>query len=279
MLKRPIWPAVLALLGVSACALFEGADSDTDPAPPTTLRFVADAYLQDCRWTGEDWLGVESLRLTLHHDLDTLQETAWPAPGTCVAGLELFAEEALLGGDPVPDLDGRPRYDSPEGSGPIAPVVPGLWHTSAFQSPERCGTLSESVGDGVSLVEAGRFSGLGTPAVAAFEAATADGGRFIDHEPVTFGDTVALAWSAEDWPRAFVQVRREHEGEVRETITCAVSGDGFTVDDAVWDLANDALLADDNRIYLGLVREELVESVDGSAQAWMVLRAIHVLKP
>lgn len=272
--------ATWVLLGTGCAALGLGAETDTDPPPPPiTARFVADAYLQDCRWSGDDWLGVEALRVTLHHRLDEVPELALPAPGTCTAGMELFAEEALLGGDPIPDFDERPRYTSPQASGSLTSLTPGLWHTDAFVSPERCGTLEESVGDGAVLEQAGPFTDLATPPTASWPTARADGQRFSDHDTVQVGDTVELTWQADGWTAAFVQIRREHEGEVREVITCGAEGGSFTLDETAWGQANQALLADDARIYLGLIREELVETVDGSARAWMVLRAIHVLKP
>jgi len=275
-----IWRTGVLLPLLGGCALLTGeTDTDTDPPPPVTARLVADAWIQDCRWNEEDWLGVESLTITLHHRLPELPEQTLPAPGTCVTGLELFAEEAVPRGDDLPGLDGRPRYDSPEASGQLAPLTPGLWHSSAFVAPERCGTLDESVGPGVSLTDAGVLTGLGTPATGTWTTAAVDGGRFIDASPVSLGQTATLTWDAQEWDSAFVQIRREHEGEVREVITCGAQGGSFTLDDTAWSQANAALLADDNRVVLGLVRQELVETVDGSARAWMVLRALHTIAP
>lgn len=272
------WMLVGLTVG-SGCAGL-GAATDTDPPPPPiTARFVADAYLQDCRWTEQDWLGVRALRLTLHHRAAELEPFALPAPGTCVSNLDLFAEEALPAGDPIEGLDGRPAFTSPQADGTLANLSPGLWHDDAFVSPERCGTLDESVGTGATLTSAGIFTDLGSPPTGSWPEALADGQRFIDHGPVSPGDTVELTWQAEGWTGAFVQVRRMHEGEVRETLTCGVEGDAFTIDQRVWDAANGALLADDNEVYVSLYREERVETVDGSAQAWMLLRAIHVLQP
>ena len=271
---------VLLLAGLGGCTLLGGdTETDTDPPPPITARLVADAIMQDCRWTEEDWLGVESLSITLHHRSEGAPDITVPAPGTCVTGVELFAEEVLARGDDIPGLDGRPRYDSPQASGQLTALTPGLWHSDAFVAPERCGTLEESVGEGVVLVDAGVLTDLGSPAAPTFSTAAADGARFADVRGVQRGQELTLTWEAEGWDGAFVQIRREHEGELREVITCGAAGGSFTLDDTAWGLANDALLADDNRIYLGLVREELVETVDGSARAWMVLRAIHPIAP
>ena len=272
-------PLVL-LLPLTGCLLL-GADQDTTPPPPPlTVQFVADAYLQDCDWSGDFWLGVESLELTLEHDLDGHRAVELPAPGTCVDGLELFSADALQSGDDLPGLFARPLWEGPLGSGSLKDIVPGLWHADAFHSPDRCGTLDESLGEGVALTEAGVVSGLASPVHGSLAAVTADGERFTDHAPVQVGDTVELAWEADGWDETFVQVRRLHDGEARQTITCGVSSEGgFTVDDTVWDLVNDAVFAQDTQIYVGLVRRSEVELEDGSARATVLTRAMHVLQP
>lgn len=273
--------ALLALpLALSTLACTDGgADTDTDPPPPITARFVADAYLQDCRWSEEDWLGVEALRVTLHHSSDGVPPVELPAPGTCVNQLELFAEEALPASDGIEGLDTAPRYISPEGEGSLRDVLPGLWHSDVFVAKDRCGTLDEAIGDGVSLDRTGPFSALSTPSNGTIPSAMVDGARFTDREPLSDGDTATFTWEAEGWDAAFVQLRREQGGELRDVVTCGASGGSFTLDDTAWDQTNSAVLADGNHVYLGLVREELVETVDGSARAWMVVRALHVLDP
>ncbi|MFK7928505.1 MAG: hypothetical protein AB8H79_09960 [Myxococcota bacterium] len=268
---------VLPMLGCDG--LLTGTDDVDLPPPPITARFSADAILQDCYWGGESWLGVESLRLTLEHRLEGAVSRDVPAPGTCTSDVELYAEQALDGGDPVPGLSERPGWTGPEGSGRLPVVVPGLWHGDAFAMAERCGILEDTVGDGVELTDAGSLSGFVTPAVQSIENSLADGVLFEDHAPVLDGDTVALTWDAEGWDRAFVQVWREYNGEVREIITCGVQGDAFTIDDAVWSVTNDNLITTDNRLVVGVVRDEVVELPDGSARVQLSTRALHVMEP
>lgn len=269
---------ILSLAGCTDLA----TQADTDPPPPPlTARFAADAYLQDCDWSGDYWFGVETLKLTLEHDLDGHRQRALPATGTCVDGLRLFAEEELQSGDELPGLFGRPLWEGPLGSGSLRDVVPGLWHADAFHSPDRCGTIEESLGEGMGLTEAGIMSGVDTPSPGGLTVATADGVRFSDHpRGVQVGDEVRLAWEADGWDDVFVQVRRLHDGEARQTITCGAAGlASFTLGDDVWDLVNDAVFAQETQVYVGFQREAEIELPDGSARATVVTRAIHVLQP
>lgn len=276
-MARWIW-LLLPLVGCDALGL--GPEEEVEPPPPPiTARFAADAVLQDCYWGGEHWVGVQSLNLTLEHRLDGAVSRELPAPGTCTSDVELYAEQSLDGGDPVPGLASRPAWEVQEERGRLPVLVPGLWHGGVFSSPERCGTLDESVGAGVELTDAGTLSGLMTPAVEPFLEPTIDGVRFEAHEGVDTGDVAELAWQAEGWDAAFVQIWREHEGEVREIITCGVSGTAFTIDDTAWDVANDSLIAESNRVVLGVVREDIETLDSGEARVLLTTRALHVLEP
>jgi hypothetical protein len=269
---------VTALLGLLGCA---GGEADTDLAPPPlAARYVADAVLRDCTWSGERWYGVRQLALTLEHDLDGLDLRELPPPGACTEGVELYAEEAFIEGDPLPDGADRPRWSGPPGGGVLPEVLPGLWHATAFTAPERCGTLEQTVGGGFSLDEAGPFTGIATPPSLTLPEATADGVRFGDRDPVSVGESVDLAWEADGVDVAFVQIRRLHEGQIRQTITCTPSEPGrFTLDDTAWDLADDGILAGQTAVRLGLSRRVEQTLDDGSARVLVRTRALLDLGP
>jgi hypothetical protein len=271
--------ALVAALLFGGCSFFEGQDSDTDPPPPPLdTRLVVTAYAQDCRWDGEDWIGLEAMHITLEH-ADPLPDRSIPPRGECVNTFSLFAEEALDGGVPLDGLAGQPSWVGVGGSGQLSLVVPGLWHRNVYENQERCGLIEEHVGDGIELDSAAAYGGLKTPAPGELGDIQLDGARFVDRvDPVELGDELRFTWTSTGWQQSFVHVRRSHGGLLKESIVCGTTGlDAFTVDESVWGLATESTLADDVQVYVGFQNVVVQETDDGSARAELITRAVHVL--
>lgn len=269
---------VLALTSIGC----QSPESDSPPAPDyadITLRYTADAYMQSCRWSGNDWNGVAALSVTLEHRLSGVSARGLPAPGTCVSGLALYAEESLPSGDDFSASDTTPRYETPEFEGPITRIVPGLWHDSPFPSGERCGKLNASVGAGIGLIDTGDYPALSTPPPGDWESASFDGVPFDDATPLVFGQTGEIAWDASGWSGGFIQIQQRFAGEVRDTVTCTPVGSSFTLDEEVWSVANDKILADSIVLYVVMTNADIVADVTEKRDALVETRAIFPLQP
>lgn len=265
--------SLLFFLVLTACP-----DDPGTSRGPLVARFVADGALRDCEWGGDEWLGVTQLGLGLEHRLEGPPARDLPAPGTCEDGVPLYAEQAYTQGDPIPDLDGPPRWRGLPGSGALDEVVTGLWYRSVFWSAERCGTLADTIGDGITLESAGSLSGLATPATGTISAITADGVRFTEHDAVVRGDLVELAWQDSGFDAHFIQVRRLLDGDPRQVITCTPDVDGrYTLDDRAWSMVDDGILADELIVAVGFVATNHIEVGDGHAE--VLTRVTHTLAP
>ena len=114
-----------------------------------------------CSWNGQEYLGVADFRVALEYAPASLASRDLPAAGTCSTDSFLFAEEAhVQGGSPIPKLDGTPAWSARRDSGQLTETEPGLWFEDVYRHHAGgCGKVDEVAGDGISLVEAGVFSG------------------------------------------------------------------------------------------------------------------------
>ncbi len=262
--------ASLLALGCADKSIALGVKPDPD------ARFIADLSTWEC--TAQDeagggprtWEGVRSYRLTLEIAPDALANRSLPT-GTCVKGLDLFPTDA---GAAAVDIDGAPTWSNGEFSGRMSAAGTGFWEADAFANQDSCMTTDELLGDGTILDGIDPFSGVRTPSPGTFADATVS--AFDATRGLDFGASATTTWDADGWDASWVQVRREKDGMLLESVTCDTTGaNAFTLDDDVWSQFNGAVEADVNNLYVGVQRTAVVDAADDQ-RVEVVTRATHV---
>ncbi len=262
--------ALLVLFGCADKSIALGVTPDPD------ARFIADLSTWECSASdtgggGErTWEGVRSYRLTLEIAPDTLVDRNLPS-GTCVKGLDLFPTDA---GAAAVDVDGAPAWSNGDLSGRLTASGTGFWQADAFANQDSCMTTDELLGDGTLLDGIYPFSGARTPAPGSFVDATIS--SFDATRGLDFGASATATWDAEGWDASWVQVRREKDGMLLESVTCDTTGaNAFTLDDDVWGQFNGAVEADVNNLYVGVQRSAVLDAADDQ-RVEVITRATHV---
>lgn len=253
----------LSLLTVLAIAcesekisLGQGGDDDA--------RLIADVYTWECEDFDADgnafyYEGVSSYEISFEYAPDALATRALPVSG-CTKGLDLFPADAGTGGTDVPDVS-APIWENGNYTGVLDRQSDGFYFGDATGNAELCSYADELIGEGTGISDAGVFSGARTPAAGSLAGVTISGLDPV--KGITAGSEVNASWVDSGWDAAWVQVRSESMGELVESVTCAVEGSEFTVDDDVWSLMTSAVEPDVTNLYIAVQNEKTVESEDG----------------
>ena len=134
--------------------------------------------------------------------------------------------------------------------------------------------IREVASDGTTISGAGVFSGAKAPVPGSVGAVTLEG-EVDDETGIPFGAEVTASWDASGWDSAWVQVRREKDGGLVESVTCAADGDSYTLDEDAWSLLNDALQVDVTNLYVAFQVEGGSTTEDGQEIVTQT-RAMHV---
>lgn len=234
-------------------------------------RLVADVSTWSCvdANTGEMYQGAFGQEVTLEHAPGGVGALDLPNPGSCVAGLNMFPDDAGSGATDIPGIAFDPVWESDVDDGTLGKKSIGFYYDDVYTDERTCYSTDEVMAGGVTLVDAGPLTGAATPPPNA--APTVDFGS--PGAAIEFGDTVSLEWGTHLWDEVFVQVRREKEGDAWESVTCNVTGEnGFVVDAAVWDLMDERIQVDRNALYVGFQTSERT-SLSGM-EVQVVTRAI-----
>jgi hypothetical protein len=234
---RPLVPLVLVLV---ACG------------GGTEGRLVGTLFTNTCDWSGQEWLGVESVQVSLEYAPGALPDRSLPAGvQSCSLETRLFPEENRVEGEAIPRLDGEPRWELAGTDGRLDPATTGLW-TDRNSPAGGCETVSDFAGDGLILREAGPLEGVRSPATGEAGLVYLDGSREDEWErTLQRGNPVEVSWTASGWDESFVQLRQVNGGQVRQVLTCTTTGlTSFRIDNGVWDQL-DELGADTLELYVG----------------------------
>jgi hypothetical protein len=242
-----------ALVGCSSGTVDE-TKSSTGPtgnaASIVDARLIADVYTWTCdnTATGERYQGAFGQEATLEYAPGGIQALELPAPGDCVAGLDMFPDDAGPDAIDIPGLAFDPEWESDVDDGTLTRIATGFYYDDVYPDVRTCYSTDEIMAGGVTLVEAGSLTGAATPAPnAAPTVEFSSAGTSIE-----FGDELTMEWGTHLWEEVFVQVRREKSDAVWDSVTCNATGlDGFTVGAAVWDLMDERDQVDSNNIYVG----------------------------
>jgi hypothetical protein len=238
-------------------ALGQGGDDDA--------RMYADVYTWQCEERGDGsgeptyYEGVSSYEISFEYAPDALTTRTLPVSG-CTKGLDLFPDDAGLNGEDIPE-SGEPVWENGSYTGVMEHKADGFYFGDAYGNVESCYYADELIGEGTAVSDAGVFSGARTPPSGSIADVAISG---VD--PVTgiqYGSEVTASWTMSGWDQAWVQVRRESMGELIESVTCAVEGSSFTVDDDVWGLMTSVVEADVTDLYITVQNEKTVEAEDG----------------
>lgn len=263
---RNLFLLVLAV-GATGCG-----DSEPDG------RLVGTLYTNTCDWSGSEWLGVERIQVSLEYIPGALPDRSLPS-GACSLDAHLFAEENRVSdGDDIPDLEGTPRWTSTTEAGTLDAAQAGLWIDDHAPSGG-CGTVAELAGGGLSLVDAGVFDGVTTPAPS-----TDPGLVYLDglrddewQKPLQRGNPIDISWTGTGWDESFVQIRQLNGDTVRQTLTCNTTGmSAFALTTAVWDQLED-VGADRVALYVGFQNRGEVKVKGDTLET--LTRVVHGVYP
>ncbi len=276
-MTRHLLPLIVLSIGCNNKSVGLGAGSEAD------ARLVADLYTWPCSSGGmtdsgatttEDvWEGVFNYRVTFEYAPDALVDRSPPASG-CVAGGDLFASDAGPGALDVPEID-APAWSNGDVGGVLDRMSPGFYTATVLDNERSCQDAQALLGEGTLLSDSGSFSGARTPQPGVYESVTLTGD--VDSTVgLTFGATVEASWAASDWNAAWVQIRRENDGALVESVTCNVTDvSSFTVDETVWSLMSSAIQTEVTNIYVAVQTDSTAMTEDGQ-QIDLVTRAMHV---
>lgn len=244
----------------------------------TDGRLSADVYTWDCQGADSQWMGVMAFDVSLEFVPDAVTRRALPPVGSCEGGMSMFAEDSLVAGQDIPDLGGSPRWETSTDGGVFEEVLAGYWYDEVFKNVMGCGPVEDTLEQGVELSSAGILSGATTPEPGELDRVLVDGQSTAEfYGGLEFGQTLDLSWEADDWEETFVQIRRERDGLVYETVTCNTTGlDSFEVDTRVWELLDAELPVDWNFLYVGFRNTDTYETDHGQIVD-TTSRALHVV--
>jgi hypothetical protein len=265
--------SLLVLLLSAAC---EPKSIPLGGGAPPDARFIADVYTwecQDAEGGGDLYEGVFAYDVSLEYSPDGLAERDLPASG-CTRGLDIFPADAGSGGMDIPDVD-EPTWANEGMSGVLSRESDGFYHDDVFQNQSGCTPAEDLLGDGTTLAAAGVFNGASAPAPGTLADVSIDGD--LDEESgIPFGSQVTATWDASGWDNSWVQIRREKDGGLIESVTCNTDGsESFTVDDDVWSLLSEDLAVDVTNLYVAVQTEGESSTSDGQ-EILTYTRAMHV---
>jgi len=129
-------------------------------------------------------------------------------------------------------------------SGTLKRRSTGFW--ASFDGGTQLTCIGATDVGGVELLDAGDYSGIGTPSP------PSDGNIEPTAEAsdgIEFGETIDVAFEAPNWDQVWVQLRRVRNTEAWETLTCNVTGDtSFTLEPEHWAGMTESLSVDENQL-------------------------------
>lgn len=263
-------PILLALWG-TACTDKSIALGGGEPAD---ARLYADVYAWECEDGGaERYEGIFAYKLSLEYAPDALEERDVPASG-CTRGVDIFPGDAGAAGMDIPDAD-APAWATAEASGVLEHVTEGFYYDDVFENRKGCSSVDELLSGGTTLSDAGAFSGASAPVPGRLDEVSITG--VVDEQTgIPFGAEVTASWDASGWDTSWVQIRREKDGGLIESVTCSTEGqDEFTVDGDVWSLLSEALEVDVTNLYVAFEVDGGSTTADGQ-RVVTATRAMHV---
>jgi len=268
-------PIVFLTLAAMACNRLGGADFGQ--GPENDARFVADVYTWQCQAEGqENWEGVFAFDVSLEVAPDALVPRSLPAAGGCSADLSMF------GADPnsellnIPEVTDEPRWETDTDSGELKNLSEGWYYDQVFEDVHNCTTADDLLTGGTRLLGAGSLTGAITPDPGDIWDVTMLSTSDYEETGFVFGEEIEVDWDVEGWDEAWIQVRREREGEAWEFATCNITGlDSFVIGDNVWGLMTPELTGVTNNVFVAFQNHRMTTMEDGQ-KVEVATRAMHV---
>jgi len=258
---------VLGTAGCSKGVLDLGLGAETD------ARFTSDVYTWECASEDAEWMGTFGFNLSLTYTPDNLATRELPPLNACDSSLSMFSMDTLEGGTDIPDVD-SPKWSTQGDSGRMDREVEGLYYDDVFRNVFSCDRAEAVIAGGVLLEQAGRLSGVRTPAAGEVISVSSDSEAVGG---LSFGESITLNWEADGWDESFIQIRRTRSEQVVETLTCNTTGlSEFEIDSSIWGELNEAVNADTNYLYVGFRNTGNERSPDGQ-KVDIETRALHVV--
>ena len=265
---------LLVPLAIIGCKNSGGADFGD--GPENDARFMADVYTWQCEEGGNDYEGVFAFNVSLEVAPDALVPRALPAPGGCSADLSMFGVDMNGELADIPELSDEPRWETDIDSGELENLSEGWYYDEVFDNVHNCQTTDALLSGGTHLLEAGSLTGAVTPDPGTVEDVTLISTSDYLETGFQFGEEIDISWEAAGWDEAWIQIRRERNGEAWEYVTCNATGyTDFVLDDAVWALMTENLGDVFNNVYVAFQNHGMQEMEDGQ-KVEVATRAMHV---
>ncbi len=266
---------LLSALAIAGCKQSGGADFGE--GPENDARFIADVYTWQCEEGGTNYYeGVFAFNVSLEVAPDALVPRALPAAGGCSADLSMFGADtnSLLGN--IPEIEDEPRWETKQDSGELENLTDGWYFDEVFDNVHNCQTTDDLLSGGTSLLGAGSLSGAVTPDPGTIHDVTLTSTSDYAETGFEFGEEIEIEWDAEGWDEAWIQIRRERNGEAWEYVTCNATGyEDFVLGDDVWSLMTEDLGEVFNNVYVAFQNHGMQEMEDGQ-KVEVATRAMHV---
>ncbi len=271
----------LSSLVVVGCKQSGGADFGD--GPENDARFITDIYTWQCEEGGTNFYeGVFAFNVSLEVAPDALVPRALPAAGGCSAELSMFGADANSELANIPAIDDEPRWQTLEedgeilDSGELELVSEGWYYDEVFDNVHNCSTAEDLLSGGTYLDGAGSLTGALTPEPGAINDVTLTSASDYEQTGFEFGEEIEIEWDAEGWDEAWIQIRRERNGEAWEYVTCNATGmDSFVLDEGVWSLMTENLGDVFNNVYVAFQNHSMQEMENGQ-KVEVATRAMHV---
>ncbi len=267
---------IVVPFALMACKNTGGAEFGD--GPETDARFLADVYTWECQEEGgvDFYEGVFGFNVSLEVAPDALVPRALPAPGGCSADLSMFGADPNGELADIPELGDEPRWETAIDGGELENVSEGWYYDEVFDNIHNCQTTAGLLDGGVTLIEAGSLSGAITPDPGEINDVTMVSMSDYEETGFEFGEEIEVSWDAEGWDEAWIQIRRERNGEAWEYVTCNVTGyDDFVLGDNVWGLMTENLGDVFNNVYVAFQNHSMQEMETGQ-KVEVATRAMHV---
>jgi hypothetical protein len=268
---------LILLVPLAAVACNNKGGADFGQGPENDARFVADVYTWECQAHGQDnWEGVFAFTVALEVAPDALVPRSLPAAGGCSADLSMFGADPNSELQNIPEVSDEPRWETDLDSGELSNVTEGWYFDQVFENVHNCQTADELLVGGTRLTGAGSLTGAVTPDPGVIYDVSLVSTTDYEETGFVFGEEIEVDWDVEGWDEAWIQVRRERDGEAWEYATCNTTGlDGFVIDDGVWGLMTEELSGVTNNVYVAFQNHRMTTMEDGQ-KVEVATRAMHV---
>lgn len=242
-------------------------------------RVTLDVFTGTCDWSGDEWMGVERVAMSVEHAPGQLMDRALDLPwGGCSLTPSLLLDDGpLQGGRALKDVGERPSWSSGTFAGTLTKIEDGYWLGGTTPSGT-CGSIDDVLDGGFQLQQLGPLNEVVSPMTGSTTGVITMNGE-TEHDwdgELNVGTEATVGWSVSGWERSFVQIRSYVGRNPSATLTCDTSGESsFTIDSDIWDELG---ATGDQSIELVVGFTSQLENKSGGMNTQSAIRILHFVR-